>query len=178
MSIWLPMASLVAVTAGIWDAWSGKVPNALTYSAIALGLLVRLFLEEVTDGLIGAVLALGLWGLVFLGGGLGGGDVKLFAALGAIGGTAFVIAVSLYAVVLGALFGLVQAIRTGRLRTVLVNAGHILLSAVLLRKPQEALRVERGDPIPFAVAVAFATCFRALEDRLGWNFVPGDWLAS
>jgi prepilin peptidase CpaA len=87
-------ASVTALAA--WLDWrSGRIPNWLTASAAALGLLLRLApalgsldlgraLAVLLTALGGALLCSAVPLLLFRKGGIGGGDVKLFAALGLI----------------------------------------------------------------------------------------------
>lgn len=82
-------ASLLAIAAGVLDARSGRIPNILTVPSL-LGAVAARALLEGTTGLLGSVAGAVVVGLVpYLlftfsrGRGIGGGDVKLFAALGA-----------------------------------------------------------------------------------------------
>jgi prepilin peptidase CpaA len=79
----------MAAAAAITDARTGRIPNWLTLPVVALAPVVH----GVTGGIEGFVLSLVgmiLCGLpplvVYRRGGMGGGDVKLFAALGATAG--------------------------------------------------------------------------------------------
>ena len=63
-----------------------RIPNWLTYSGLIAALLVRTVLGGWANswgGLAGMLLAGGIFFLLFLLGGMGGGDVKLMAAVGA-----------------------------------------------------------------------------------------------
>lgn len=79
-------AALCATAAGaVWfDVRERRLPNLLTVGALLAGLVLRapLGFDSVGDGLLGALLAFGLALPFFLAGGLGGGDVKLLAAVG------------------------------------------------------------------------------------------------
>ncbi len=99
----------VAGVAAAFDLWKRRIPNALTYSvlvaALALGFLYA----------AGSGLAAGLGGIaagfapcfvLFQLGGLGGGDVKLSAALGGRVGAWQILDVLLLATLLGALLAL------------------------------------------------------------------------
>lgn len=78
---------LVAVAlAAVWfDVRERRIPNALTVGALGLALVLRATLGagELVAGLTGAAIGFGLALPFFLVGGLGGGDVKLLAAMGA-----------------------------------------------------------------------------------------------
>ncbi len=74
----------VAVAAAWFDIRERRLPNALTVGALGLALLLRAPLGwgELGAGGLGALLGFGLALPLFLAGGLGGGDVKLLAAVG------------------------------------------------------------------------------------------------
>lgn len=89
-------ALLLASAAAFFDLRTGRIPNAVTLPAIALGLLLP-------DGsALGALTcaALPLW--LFLRRHLGGGDVKLLVALGALLGARAGLAVEALAIGLAA----------------------------------------------------------------------------
>ena len=102
----LTIASLACVT----DLRTRRIPNVLTFGAALAGLLYQ-FVSGGIDGLghaalgwlVGAVIFI----LPFALGGLGGGDVKLLAALGAWLGPADVLWLSLYTGVAGGVMALV-----------------------------------------------------------------------
>ncbi len=89
-------ALLLAVACALTDATTGRIPNAITLPALLAGLLVGH-----PAGVLCAAPALHL----FARGKLGGGDVKLLAALGALLGLASGLAVAALAVVLALLTG-------------------------------------------------------------------------
>lgn len=89
------LAAVVTALAAWTDFRTGQIPNWLTGGAAALGLCFRvlpwLFAGDLSQALFALFIALAggvLCGLVpallFWKGGIGGGDVKLFAALGVI----------------------------------------------------------------------------------------------
>src|SRR3954447_22625979 len=82
---------LVTATA-LFDLRSGKIPNALTYPACIFGL--GLSIAEggglgLTNSLAGLAVGFLPFFVLYLSGGLGGGDVKLMAAVGALMGFPF-----------------------------------------------------------------------------------------
>jgi prepilin peptidase CpaA len=88
--------SAVVTALAAWTDWrTGLIPNWLTFGAAALGLAVRVLtwlvaldlsqaLVALLVALAGAALCSVIPALLFWKGGIGGGDVKLFAALGII----------------------------------------------------------------------------------------------
>src|ERR1700690_1093829 len=82
-------AAAVADVAALFDLRTRRIPNPLTYGALAFGLLAHLSVDRLA-GLGLALLCALVVGLPFLPlvlrGGMGGGDLKLALALGAIAG--------------------------------------------------------------------------------------------
>jgi len=73
----LPALAVAVVLVAAWsDHRHGRIPNALTLPALAAGLVL--------GSPAGALVSAGLPLLLFGRGKVGGGDVKLFAALGAL----------------------------------------------------------------------------------------------
>jgi prepilin peptidase CpaA len=84
-------AVLVSLGAAICDSRSGTIPNVLTLPPLVLApLLYGAFLgyEQAAKSILGGALSSCLPYLLFRSRAMGGGDVKLFAALGAIAGFA------------------------------------------------------------------------------------------
>src|SRR5207244_11258286 len=79
---------IVSAIAGISDLKGGKIFNRLTYPAIASGFLLSAAGGEVSPTDAAAGFAVGFIPLFFVNrmGGIGGGDVKLMGALGALAG--------------------------------------------------------------------------------------------
>src|SRR5262249_34995119 len=79
---------------------SRRISNRLTYPAAALGLAVHAATggwSGLTASALGLLLGLALFLVPFLLGGMGGGDVKLLAAIGALQGPQVVLLTALYA---------------------------------------------------------------------------------
>jgi prepilin peptidase CpaA len=90
--------AIVAISA-IWDLVSRRIPNVLTLGGIALGVALRVALGYTDAGVSGALRGLawafagiGLCGILpllsYIRGEIGGADLKLFAAIGALCGPA------------------------------------------------------------------------------------------
>src|SRR5262245_5110118 len=99
----------VGVVACVTDVRTRKIPNLLTFGAAACGLIFHL----VINGFSGLALALAGWaiGIVlflpfFLLRGMGAGDVKLLAALGAWLGPLQVVWLALFASLAGGVMAL------------------------------------------------------------------------
>jgi len=115
---------LVALAACIWDVRTRRIPNALTFGTALAGLLFH----RLASGTDGALFAAGGWvvGLAiflpfFVFRGMGGGDVKLLAALGAWLGPHDAFWLAIYSGIAGGVLGIAVAVSRGYLRTALRN---------------------------------------------------------
>lgn len=145
------------VTAVGTDLRYRRIPNALTLTGVAFGLGTRAFMggEPFLSGLAGAAIALGLCIPLVLAGGLGGGDAKLLAAVGAfIGLEGLPVALAVTAIA-GGVMAIAAAIREGALRKTLARTVD-LAGAALGRSPKERVRTLATPgalAIPYGVAI-------------------------
>ena len=118
------IALLVGFTACVTDVKNRRIPNVLTFGAAVLGTAFQVA-PDGTGGLVHALAgcAVGLAAFVvpFALGGLGGGDVKLLAALGAWLGPADALWMALYTGIAGGVLALAVAAFSGYLRQALSN---------------------------------------------------------
>ena len=108
----------------IFDLHSRRIPNALTFGAAAAALAaagVPGGVSGLTFSLSGWLLAIALWIPFYALGGMGAGDVKLLAAVGAWLGPADVFHAALYAGIAGAMMALSIAAARGLLRQTFSN---------------------------------------------------------
>ncbi len=157
---WWPTLIVVGV-ATITDLRSRRIPNWLVLPFLAAGVVVCAWMHGwrgVGQSLAGAGLGILLFGLFFWMGGMGAGDVKLCAAVGAwIGPNQLLIALLLTGLA-GGIMVLCWAAWSGFLRELFAGAGDL----VFRRKKQPA---EDGTgpgsapwrKIPYAPAIAIGT---------------------
>ncbi len=149
MSIGVNGAALVLLCALAlyFDLALRKIPNYLTFPAMLLGL----FYHVLTGGWGGLWLALsglllggGLFLPPFALGGMGAGDVKFLAAVGALQGARFVLAAALLAALAGGAAALLCLLLQGRLwqtlRILLLGLLHLPLAYLAARLPYPALQ--------------------------------------
>ena len=91
-----------------FDLTRHRIPNLLTYSGMAAGLLIFLLFrrDQIANFPVAFLIAFGVYYVCYLFGWLGGGDVKLMAMVGLLGGTRFLAEVMLYSAVIGGLIAL------------------------------------------------------------------------
>lgn len=135
MSLSMPLINTVVLVALIiaalcLDLTRKRIPNFLTFPAILWGLISF----TVADGLsglwfsfAGLLVGLAIFFIPFAMGGMGGGDVKLMGAIGALQGWQFVLSVGVLAALAGGVMSIVYLIICGRLLRVLKKmAGFVL----------------------------------------------------
>ena len=169
LSLLIPiLAVLVALTAGIIDAGSRRIPNRLTYSSMIAGLTLQTVVygwRGLVLGVGGAVLFGGVFLLFYLVRAMGAGDVKLAAALGCIIGPAASWQVMFTTAVAGGVLAVLFMVFTGRvlhtLRSTLAVAGFHVLHG-LRTHPVVNLDNPAAVRMPYGLAFAAGTLYWAI----------------
>lgn len=173
------LLAVVLVVAAVTDIRTGKVYNWLTYPAIVVGLLYWLVVGwlgapvGIAEALIGLAAGLIPFTIIFALGGLGGGDVKLMAAVGAVSASwEVVLGAAFYGLLLAAMYAVVLMIRKGLVKRTLSR----IFGAALLASSRVKTKLDEETPrVPFAAAVAFGGIIAGLEQMLNWQS-PWTWL--
>lgn len=137
------------------DYYTRRVPNVLTVSAAALGVLAAaLGLGDLTvsAALVGFFTGLLVMLPGHLFGGTGGGDVKLMAALGAWLGPSLIVKVFLYSAIAGGALALIVAARRHRVGRTFRGVGRLIATPVSAR--QDVTATEADNRFPYAPAIA------------------------
>lgn len=172
-------ATVVAATAAWTDFRTGHIPNWITFPPLIAGLLAHAVIgfahEGIRAGLIAAGTSLGgvalcafIPAIMWWKGGMGGGDLKLFAAIGALCLPMLGIEAELYAFVVAALVAPAQMAYRGQLFRVLKNALALAFNPLRSKEgkrevPPEMMTWFRLGPAIFAGT--FLTCIVHLYDR-------------
>ena len=153
-------AVALAVAACAFDLRTRRIPNALTFGAAAAGFLFH----GLFSGLAGFGWSVAGWAVglllflpLFLLRGMGGGDVKLLAAIGAWIGPGTVIWVALFASIAGGVFALALALTRGYTRQAFTNLwGLLSYWKVMGMRPNPALTLETAPAsrLPYALPMA------------------------
>jgi prepilin peptidase CpaA len=146
------------VTAVYTDVRWGKIFNKLTFPLILAGFFLNtLFMgfEGSLESLkgFGAAIGLALVMTLIAGPGLGGGDIKLLAAIGALCGPQFVLWTGLFSALAGAVIFLVPLLRRGIFLYTLRNFVGNIYRKYLLHLPVDVAAGSRGGKQPFSVAI-------------------------
>ncbi|MEK7475855.1 MAG: prepilin peptidase [Candidatus Coatesbacteria bacterium] len=147
------------LASAITDMYERRIYNAFTYPAISAGLLLALlagghaFLESAG----GACLAAALLYPLCRAGGMGLGDLKLLAAVGALEGVETGSAALLASAVVGGMIAIVLAVRRGVFLATLARSFRVpaaIARSFAGRRIRTLNPAHPGDAIPYGVAVA------------------------
>ncbi|HUS07094.1 MAG TPA: prepilin peptidase [Bryobacteraceae bacterium] len=158
-------AALLTVTAALTDLRSRTIPNWLVVTGLIAGFLLNIYL----DGWAGLRLAAGGFGLalliyvpMYMLRAMGGGDVKLMAAVGSITGAHNWFLIFLFTSMIGGVIALIFLLFRGRLGRSLQNVGYILHEMLHLRAPHASrsdLDIGGSEAVtmPHGVAISLGT---------------------
>lgn len=159
---------LILIISVITDLRSRKILNIVTLPAILTALIYH-SLTLGLDGFLfsskGFLVGLGLLLIPFLMGGIGAGDVKLLAAIGAWKGVMFVLYTAVYGGIIGGLVALMVLVKNKRLGSTLKD---MLFSLIFLREVKGSLQIPADGntsiSIPYAIPIAFGVLLTYLME--------------
>jgi prepilin peptidase CpaA len=152
------------------DIRYAKLPNKLTICGTLVGIMFHTGtqgLSGLTFSLLGAFTGFLILLILYLLGALGAGDVKLFAAIGAMMGVAYVIQTMIYAILFSGLIGLFLLLIKNQIK----STGYKLMGwliAIVTHNKIETLREmkqHKNMKFPFMYAVlpgVAVTCYYSL----------------
>lgn len=174
-----------------FDLTKKKIPNFLTFPAMLLGFIVYTvsgglqgFVFSFTGFLVGMLVFI----IPFMLGGMGGGDVKLMGAVGALKGVEFILYTTFFTALAGGLIAVIFLIINKRLLRFLLNIfsriAVPILTALYLRTGLEFLNKAAGFfsslleiqdtagrlAFPYGVAIAIGALL--VWSRLGFAIMP------
>jgi prepilin peptidase CpaA len=157
ISFFMPLAIIIAY----YDIRYRRIPNPFVLATLATGLAIN-FISGGLTGLyasaVGCVLAFILMFMLHLFGAMGAGDVKLFAAIGAVTGVHLVLPTFLVVVLTGGLLAVVSIIRAGMLVTTMHRVLQILVGLLPgWEMPKFAVPSDRRHTIPYGVAITLGS---------------------
>ena len=159
---WWPVLAALAV-ATVTDLRSRRIPNWLVYPFMLAGFVTSGWmygLHGIGQSLGGFALGVGLFGILALLGGMGMGDVKLVAGVGAwVGPSQLLLALVLTGIV-GGIMALSWAIAGGFLGELFHGAGDLIFGMKqrgLTPHPTLILDNPKSRKMPYAPAIAIGT---------------------
>ncbi len=157
----IPLTVLIVIAAAVTDLKWRKVPNWLTIPALGVGLVMGVISGGTTGllmSLAGIALALGFWIVTCLvGGTLGGGDIKLLAALGAIQGPRLLAYVFIISVGVGGVIAVATALYHRTLRASVQRLFRGLATMFISSMPTQIVNETGTIRFPYTPAIAVGT---------------------
>ncbi|MEP6743446.1 MAG: prepilin peptidase [bacterium] len=151
----------LAIIIGYYDVRYRRIPNAFVLAALAAGLAMNAIfggLQGVAASLGGCALAFILMFIFHIFGAMGAGDVKLFAAIGAVTGAQLVVPTFLVVVLTGGLLAVFSIIRAGTVVTTLHRVLQIFVGMLPgWQMPKFAVPADRTHTIPYGVAITMGS---------------------
>jgi prepilin peptidase CpaA len=167
-------AFVFAVVGSVEDVRSRKIPNSLTYFGVIAALCIRIFVlgwPGLRDGLIGTLIGGGIFFFLFVIGGMGGGDVKLMAAVSAFAGLTQIVNLLIAAAISGGAMAIVIMLYQQRVLTTIRNTIVLVqhhLTTGLRPHPDLNVRQTQSTRVPFAPAIAIGTLY-CLSRTFSWG---------
>ncbi|MCP4602002.1 MAG: prepilin peptidase [Proteobacteria bacterium] len=154
-------AFLLCGVAAWTDFRTGRIPNRLNLVGLGVGLVAALVsggARGLLIALVGVLVTALVPLLLFRFDAMGGGDVKLFAALGALLGPAAGLEVEMLAFMLGAVQGMIVWLKNGQLRKGLgLVIGLVVPSVFRMRSADAGAIAVKATEIRFGPAIFLAT---------------------
>lgn len=153
----IPMALLISY----WDVRHRRIPNQLVLITFVGGLIVN----TIIGGFHGLAISLAGFGLAFVlmfflhaFGTMGAGDVKLFAAIGAINGVSLVLPTLVVVAITGFVFAICKMIYSRRTVTTLVGVSQFFYGLLPGQKvPRFEVPADRSITLPYALPICFGS---------------------
>ena len=164
-------ALAITAVAAVMDFRTGHIPNWLTLPPLAIAPLGYGLIHGF-EGFLLAIVGVGACGLVpyllFRKDAMAGGDVKLFAAIGAMTGVFIGIEAQLLSIIVAAVYALGRLAWSGKLVRTVGNSFYVMANPVLPTKwkrnitPELLHKIRLGVPIFVGTALALLDRHRAL----------------
>ncbi len=125
--------SLLLIISAYFDITKKKIPNFITFPVILWGLLTYTIFDGFTGfkfSGFGFLVGLSVFLIPFILGGMGGGDVKLMAAIGALKGWRFVLYTTIYTGLAGGVIVIIILIKEKKLGITLKRVIAIILKPI------------------------------------------------
>jgi len=155
------LTALVLLPASVFDLRQRRIPNALTFPAMAAGIIYWSYLNGL-DGFMhgsgGLLLGIGTLVLFYLMGMMGAGDVKLMGAVGSFLGPQGVFVAFLYSAVVGGLYALFVLVRSKALKEAagrygMMIRGYVGTGQLIYIPPEEG----KLPPLCYGLAISLGT---------------------
>lgn len=157
ITLLLPLAVIITY----YDVRYRRIPNAFVLATLAAGIAINAIFSGfagITASLGGCALGFVLMFLLHIFGAMGAGDVKLFAAIGAVIGAQLVVPTFIVVIITGGLLAVVSVIRAGMLVSTMHRVLQILVGLLPgWQMPKFAVPTDRKHTIPYGVAITMGS---------------------
>lgn len=152
-----PLAFIISY----YDICYRRIPNPFVLATLVVGVFVNVAFAGMNGALAslgGCALGFFLMFVLHIFGAMGAGDVKLFAAIGAVAGANLVVPMFIVVTLTGGVLGVVSMLRAGQVRTTMLRVLHIVIGLLPgQRVPRFAVPTDRKLTIPYGVAITFGS---------------------
>jgi len=157
IALLIPLSAVVAY----YDVRYRRIPNLIVLITLISGFIINALFGHL-DGVItsagGMALAFGLMLLPHIFGAMGAGDVKLFAALGAVLGSKLILPAFFVVVLVGGLLAIYTILRSKTARGTIHGVLQIFAGIFFgWSIPRFAKPTDRRHSIPYGVAITFGS---------------------
>jgi prepilin peptidase CpaA len=157
ISLLIPLAVVIAY----YDVRYRRIPNAFVLAALISGVVINAIfggIAGITTSLAGCGLGFVLMFMLHVFGAMGAGDVKLFAAIGAVTGAQLIVPTFLVVILTGGLLAVVSIVRSGMVVTTMHRVLQIFVGLLPgWQMPKFAVPVDRRYTIPYGVAITLGS---------------------
>jgi prepilin peptidase CpaA len=151
----------LAVVIAYYDVRYRRIPNAFVLAAFSGGVMMNAILgglQGVYSSIAGCLLAFFLMFMFHIFGAMGAGDVKLFAAIGAVTGLHLVVPTFIVVVLTGGLLAVVSTIRAGILVSTMQRVLQIFAGMLPgWQMPKFTVPLDRKHTIPYGIAITMGS---------------------
>ncbi|MCL5743868.1 MAG: prepilin peptidase [Acidobacteria bacterium] len=164
------------LAAGIYDIRYRRIPNWLVLTGLLAGLALNGFLfgwGGLRMSLVGFAVAFAVYFPLWILRGMGAGDVKLMAAVGALVGWHAWLVIFILTGLLGGVIAIVLMLAKGRVRKTLWNTGYIVYEMAHFRSPhfrdpELDIKDPRAVTLPHGAVIALG-CLAFLGAAAVWG---------
>ncbi len=139
----------------ITDIKERKIYNKVIFPSLVITLIMHIIINgasSISDFLFGFLVGLLLLIIPYFMGGIGAGDVKLLALIGAIKGPTFVVYSALYMAIVGGVIAIIILLYQNKL---LFTMNNIMLTSFTYKLgDQNSISITNGSSFPYAIAIA------------------------
>jgi prepilin peptidase CpaA len=151
----------LAVIISYYDVCYRRIPNPFVLATLIAGILINTSLgglHGAVSSLSGCLIGFTLMFVLHVFGAMGAGDVKLFAAIGALTGANLILPTFLVVTLTGGVLGVASMVRAGQLKFTMMRVFQILVGLLPgFQLPRFPVPVDRRYTIPYGVAITLGS---------------------